>query len=76
MPKSCAAGSIVQLAALYWPMPSSPLPASEEFMTIPTPEERQCWEGNGYLILEQAMVGKDLLRLQEAFLLQKAFLNF
>jgi len=36
-------------------------------MTIPTPEERQFWEGNGYLILEQAMVGKDLLRLQVAF---------
>ena len=36
-------------------------------MTIPTPEERQFWEDNGYLVLEQAMVGKDLLRLQEAF---------
>ena len=36
-------------------------------MEKPTLEERQFWEDNGYLFLEQAMVGDDLKRLQTAF---------
>lgn len=36
-------------------------------MLIPTPEERQSWEDDGYLVLEQALVAEDLLRLQDAF---------
>lgn len=33
----------------------------------PTRAETEFWEENGYLILESAMVGDDLARLQEAF---------
>lgn len=33
----------------------------------PTAEDRQLWEEQGYLFLEQAMVGDDLARLQTAF---------
>ncbi len=36
-------------------------------MGRPTREETAFWEGNGYVFLERAMVGKNLVRLQEVF---------
>ena len=36
-------------------------------MGRPTREETAFWEENGYVFLERAMVGKNLVRLQEVF---------
>ena len=36
-------------------------------MILPTPEQKEQWEEEGYLVFEDAIQGEDLKRLQSAF---------
>ena len=36
-------------------------------MILPTPEQKEQWEAEGYLVFENAIQGEDLKRLQTAF---------